>query len=361
MIILDYLKQNKYSGNTDFLQNKTPYCDLFIDKLKNHSIFKYILEENKQYIINEKIIEDFLYNNKEITDKTFIIETDISKNKHKKISRYLTLFKIRFMLHADKNRSIYIRKLRLGYITMNELHRSFVDYVILNDLDKIYFKKVIGIIDFINSKYQIPLVSQTQIKKFIKQTIYDADKIYDAKEIDNPQVISMADISNLICDSLSSYINIYNKDRNVLDRIPYIQYYKDCSDCGYYYPDELRAYEWDYACSDNWNLSNDYYSQIKRINKNTKINTLISIYKGLIEVNLYKPVFCDYFCCYKRNNKSINKNELLNIIKKYHKKEITEESLVLDVEILGISVSQFVNYCQIYYSQNLVFQLIKKL
>ena len=358
MTFLEYLKQNHYSGNTDFLQNKTLYCDLFITKLKCHSIFKYILEKKKPYIIKKKIIEDFLYYNQEINNGTIVVDSDISKNKHKKLRRFLTLFKIKFIQNKDKEKNLYIRKIKLGYITMNQVHRNFVDYVVLNDIDKIYIKEVLGIIDFLNSKKK-KNVSKNQIKIFIKQIIDEVNKLYDNKKLDKPQVIALADVSNLICDSLSIYINIYNEDKNVLNRIPYIQYYKDCSDHGYYYPDELRAYEWDYSCSSNWNLSNDYDNQIRRINKNTKINTLISIYKGLIKVNLYQPYFCDYFCCYKKN--SINKKKLLSIIKKYHKKKITEEKLIFDIELLGISVSQFVEYCQTYYSQNLVFQLIQQI
>ena len=344
-----YLNEQGYTGNTSVLECVNSHYNLFISKIENHSIYKHILENGIEYSLNKDLILNYLYKNEKITNKSRILECEISNNKHKKLRRFLTIFKIK-KNKKNTNNSIYIRKLTLGYITMNKLHRDFVDYVVSNNLDKIYYDEIIKMVEFISSKYKLQNVSK--IKEFIKETIIEADRIYNDKFCDKPQVIAMSNVSNLIHDSLSPYITTYNKNKSVLKMFPYLQYYKDCSDCGFYYPDNLRAYEWDYACSENWNIANDFDTQLRRINKNTKLNTLVAIYKGLIEVDLYSCF------CYKSHSNAINKKKLLELIKKYNSSKISHSTFVKEITAINISTKEFVGYCQTYYSENLVFTLI---
>ena len=348
----NYLKEQGYTGNISVLECTSAHYDLFISKMDNHSIFRYIVENGIEHSVNKELILNYLYKNEKITNKSRILECAISNNKHKKLRRFLTIFKTK-KNKKDSNNSIYIRKLKLGYITMNKLHSEFVDYVVSRELDKIYYDEIIKIIDFINSKYIIKNISK--IKEFIKETIIEADRIYNDKFCDKPQVIVMSNVSNLIHDSLSPYITLYNKNKSVLDKFPYLQYYKDCSDHGFYYPDNLRAMEWDYACSANWDIGNDFDLQMQRINKNTKLNTLVAIYKGIIETDLYSPCF---YSCIKTASNSINKRKLLELIKKYNNSKINHTTLVEEINTINISTSEFVGYCQTYYSANLVFTLI---
>ena len=349
----NYLKEQGYTGNISVLECVSPHYDLFISKMENHSIFRYIVEKGIEHSVNRDLILNYLYKNEKITNKSRILECEISNNKHKKLRRFLTIFKTK-KNKKDSNNSIYIRKLKLGYITMNKLHREFVDYVVSRELDKIYYNEIIKIIDFINSKYIIKNISNKELKIFIKETIIEADRIYNDKFCDKPQVIAMSNVSNLIHDSLSPYITLYNKNKSVLEMLPYLQYYKDCSDHGFYYPDNLRAMEWDYACSANWDIGNDFDSQMQRINKNTKLNTLVAIYKGLIDTDLYS---C-FYSCFKKPSNSINKKKLLELIKKYNSSKISHDTFVKEINAINISTKDFVGYCQTYYSENLVFTLI---
>ena len=346
----NFLKEQGYTGNIRILECTSPHYDLFISKMENHSIYKHIVENGIEHSVNKDLILNYLYKNEKITNKSRILECEISNNKHKKLRRFLSIFKIK--KNKNTKNSIYIRKLKLGYITMNKLHRDFVDYVVSNNLDKIYYDEIIKMVEFISSKYKIHNVSE--IKEFIKETIIEADRIYNDKFCDKPQVIGMSNVSNLIHDSLSPYITTYNKNKSVLKMFPYLQYYKDCSDCGFYYPDNLRAYEWDYACSENWNIANDFDAQLRRINKNTKLNTLVAIYKGLIEVDLYS---C-FYSCFKKSSNTINKKKLLELIKKYNSSKISHSTFVKEITAINISTQEFVGYCQTYYSENLVFTLI---
>jgi len=328
---------------------------IFIGKLTRHSIYRYIVDNGINHSINKETILSFLKSDLEITNKTKLIDCEISNNKHKKLRRYLTTFKIKKNGKATK-RSIYIRKVKLGYITMNSIHREFVEYVVANDIDKIYYDDIIKIIDFISSVYNHQKVSKKELKLFIKGVILEADSIYNKKECEKPQVIEMADISNHIYDLLKPYITLYNRGTKTLDRFPHLQYYKNSSDYGYYYPDRLKALEWDYACSLNWGVGDDFTLQFNRINKTTKLNTLISIYKGLIDVKLYNPRWCR--CVVDRNNDSIDRIKLKELIDKYSNSNTYDTSIIYEIENLNIAIIDFVRYCQTYYSENMVFQLI---
>jgi hypothetical protein len=359
MQVINYLRDNGYTGSLDIFKDNTQYYDLFITKLNTHSIYKYIVETDVNCRINTELILNYLHNNDKITNKTRILTCDISNNKHKKIRRLLTIFKLKYITnkHSSAN-SIYIRKLKLGYITMNKLHRDFVNYVVSNDMDTIYYDVIIKIIDFISSKYKNHKVSKKELHSFIIHTIKEADNIYNDKFCDKPQIIMMSNTTNLIHDSLKHYITLYNKNKHILERFPYLQYFKDCSDHGYYYPDELRALEWDYTCSANWDIVNDFDEQLKRINKNTKLNTLISIYKELFSIKLFNAN--KYFCCYRNQipPNSINKRKLQSFIEKYSNGKLDDVGVSMEFKNVNITIQDFVGYCQTYYSNNLVFTLI---
>ena len=80
---------------------------IFIGKLTRHSIYRYIVENGISHSLNKETILSFLKSDMEITNKTKLIDCEISNNKHKKLRRYLTTFKIKKKCEGYKEEYLY--------------------------------------------------------------------------------------------------------------------------------------------------------------------------------------------------------------------------------------------------------------
>ena len=153
----------------------------------------------------------------------------------------------------------------------------------------------------------------------------------------------MSDTINYIKRSLDKYITKYNTGIDIFERFPYFTNFKGNNDYGYYYLDEYRALEWDMIYN-NRDLSHNLLEILKRIDKNTKYNSLISLYN--------------------RDNlpEQINKEELRHVIEDYSNNKINKTiDYIHRLHLLNIPTNIIVEMCQAYYTYSLVFEIYRKI
>lgn len=352
--------QNIY--NLNILKEKNILFNRFIILLKEHKIYKFLIEEQKKNNIKFKINDDFI---KEIIDSIIqnmkikdldkkLLEnpiinitknngTELYKNKIKKIKRLLKKFYITNKKNNLSEKQIYIIKLKLGYITMYKFQRDLIDYIIENNLYILYFDEIYHITEFLNSKFSIKNIPKKEIFIFIKNTIREIYTLFNKKKNNTILVFELSDTINYIKRSLDKYITKYNTGIDIFERFPYFTNFKGNCDYGYYYLDEYRALEWDIIYN-NRNLENNLLEILERIDKNTKYNTLISLYKR------------DNFPI------NINKEELKKIIEDYSNGKInTTIDYINRLHLLNIPTNIIVELCQTYYTHSSVFEIYRKI
>lgn len=346
-------------NNLNILKEKNILFNKFKKLLENHKIYKlFLIEKEKKnidFILNEECIKEIINTNKYIKIKdidkklnnieiiTFIIGNKY-KNKIKKLRRFLKRFYITNTNNIVYGKHKYIIKLKWGYITMSQFKRDLIDYIIENNLHILYFKELENIMEFLNSKFSINNISEPEIFIFIKKNIMEIYNIFNnsRKKNNNIMIFELSDTINYIKESLDNYITKYNENKLPLDRLPYFTNFKGNSDGGYYYLFKYRAYGWDIIYN-NRNLEGDSLEILKRIDKNTKYNTLISLYIDIIPNN-------------------INKEELKMVIEDYSNKKFnTTLDYINKCNLLNIPTNIIVDLCQTYYTHSLVFEIYRKI
>ena len=358
--VIETIKNLGYQNinNLNILKKQNILFDRFILLLKEHKIYKFLIKEQKQNNIKFKINEDFIKEiidsiiqnmkirdlDKKLLEKSIInITKNKYKNKIKKLKRFLKIFYIKNTKNNLSKKQIYIIKLKLGYITMYKFQKNLIDYIIENNLYILYFDEIYHITEFLNSKFSIKNIPKKEIFIFIKNTITEIYTLFNTEKNNNIIVFELSDTINYIKRSLDKYITKYNTGIDIFERFPYFTNFKGNSDYGYYYLDEYRALEWDMIYN-NRDLSHNLLEILKRIDKNTKYNSLISLYN--------------------RDNlpNQINKEELRHVIEDYCNNKInTTMDYIHRLHLLNIPSDIIVEMCQAYYTYSLVFEIYRKI